>query len=54
MSRSIPWSYHPYRPYFVREENEIYICRVAPAPYAVNFDFLGCEGQTYRIFYRLR
>ena len=26
MQKSIPWSYHPYRPYFVREENEIYIC----------------------------
>lgn len=54
MSKSIPWSYRPYRPYFVREENEIYICRIAPAPNAISFDWLGCDGETHSVFYRKR
>ena len=54
MSKSIPWSYHPYRPYFVREENEIYICRVAPMSNSVTFDWLGCSEESYTVFYRVR
>ncbi len=46
------WSYRPYRPLFF-DCGDIYICRVAPSPNGIHFEWLETGGE-YSVFYRKR
>ena len=46
------WSYAPYRP-FLTEVGDLYICRVAPSPNAIRFEWLSF-GETASVFYKKR
>ena len=46
------WSYAPYRPPFI--VGDIYICRVAPEPDAIVFDWLPAGAEGYRVYFRRR
>ncbi|MBR3691951.1 MAG: hypothetical protein IKL89_04560 [Clostridia bacterium] len=47
------WSYAPYRPPFI-DVGDIYICRVAPEPDAIVFDWLPAGAEGYRVYFRRR
>ncbi len=47
------WSYSPYRPPFY-EVGDIYICRIAPSPNNIHFEWLSCGENEFEIFIRKR
>ncbi len=47
------WSYTPYKP-LIHNVGDIYICRIAPSPNAIHFEWLAIEAAEYSVFYRKR
>ncbi len=53
MSKSIPWSYSPYKPFFFNT-GDIYICRVVPGKDSIHFEWLDSDDSEYEVYYRKR
>lgn len=47
------WSYAPYRP-LMWDVGDIYICRIAPYPNRIHFEWLNTDEAEYSVFYRKR
>ena len=49
MGKSIPWSFHPYRPYFF-DAGDIYVPHVIPYEDAILVEWIGDDRQEYLVF----